>query len=179
MNRVFHVTLEKEEYLEFLNYQLVHSGKMKGSRWFLLTSVPAVLVTGMLLVNTILEEGKLVFFTSMLILAVFWIMYGAGTVWKNYIRRKVERVYWPKLNIKEFREVRYEFEKDGIDYREAGKKIHVPYEEIQVMVPLQKEFAFYHTKGVILLPYRYFEGEADMKEFLKEYEQSRGRTAGK
>ena len=100
MNRTFCVTLNREEYLEYLSYQLMQSGHMRGSRWFLLTSVPAVLITGMLL----LPYKKMLFFTCVLALAALWILYGAGAVWKSYVRRKAERYYWPKLNIREFQE---------------------------------------------------------------------------
>ncbi len=169
MDRTLRVKLEKEEYLEYLSHQLMHSKKMRGSRWFLLTSVPAVLVTGMLL----LKSGSILFYTSVIALTAFWILYGAGTVWKNYVRRKTERYYWPKLNIQEFKEIRYHFAPQGIEYREDSGKIEVPYSEIQTLVPVEKIFVLYHKKGVILLPYRIFKDEEDMKGFLKGYEQNR------
>lgn len=172
MDRTFRITLEKEEYLEYLNHQLIHSGKMRGSRWFLLTSVPAVLITGMLLLRNVLESGNLLFFTSMLALAAFWVLYGARAVWKRHIRRKVEGYYWPKLNIREFKEVRYHFDSGGVEYQDSGRKVRIAYGEMQALLPLEKEFVLYHTKGAILLPYRIFENEGDIKDFLKEYEKS-------
>lgn len=170
MERIFRVTLKKEEYLEYLTYCLLHSKGMRGSRWFLLTSVPAVLITGMLL----LQYKNVMFITCMLALSVLWVLYGAGGVWKNYIRRKAERYYWPKLNIREFQEISYRFGPDSVEFKEEGGKVRISYPDFEALVPLKGEFVLYHKKGVILLPYRVFEDEADMKEFLKEYEQRRG-----
>ncbi|MCI8375383.1 MAG: YcxB family protein [Lachnospiraceae bacterium] len=170
MNRTFCVTLNREEYLEYLSYQLMQSGHMRGSRWFLLTSVPAVLITGMLL----LPYKKMLFFTCVLALAALWILYGAGAVWKSYVRRKAERYYWPKLNIREFQEVRYRFSEEEVEVKEAGKRSSISYSDFQVPVPLKESFILYHGKGAFLLPYRLFEDEADMKEFLREYEKRRG-----
>ena len=175
MNRTFHVTLKKEEYLQFLSYQLAHSGHMRGARWFLLTSVPAVLITGMLL----LQYKNMLFFTCVLALAALWVLYGAGAVWQNYMRRKAERWYWPKLKIQEFQEVRYRFGPEEVEVKEEGKEFRIPYSDFRTLVPLKKEFVFYYGKGAILLPYHLFRNETDMKEFLREYEQKSGEAVAK
>ena len=87
MEKTFCFTLREEEYQEYLVYEIIRSGKMRGSRWFLLTSVPALLVTGVL----VLKIQHMFFITSVLALAVLWILYGAKAVWGNYLNRKVRR----------------------------------------------------------------------------------------
>ena len=162
MEKTFCFTLQKEEYLEYLVYEISRSGKMRGSRWFLLTSVPALLVTGIL----VLRIRHMFFVTSVLALAVLWVLYGARTVWGNYMQRKAERYYWPKLNIREFAEIRCRFGGAEITVEEPGGKRKILYSDIQALAPLKHIFAFYYPGGTLLLPYREFEKEEDMKAFL-------------
>lgn len=162
MEKTFCFTLEKEEYMEYLAYELNRSGKMRGSRWFLLTSVPALLVTGMLA----LKVRNMLFFTSMLALAALWILYGARVVWNNYLNRKIRRYYWPKLNIREFAQVCCRFTEEGMEVKDPSGKRKVAYSEMGAMIPLKHVFALYYPGGTFLLPYREFEKEEDMKAFL-------------
>lgn len=169
MDRTFRFTLEKEEYVEYLCWQLSASTSTRGYRWFLITSVPAVLLTGTL----VLRLNNWLFLTSMIALAVMWVLYGAKAVWKRYIYRKVTVKMLPKMQFQTIREVVYHFTDAGIEYQEEKKKRLLPWTKISGMLPLASEFAFAYDKGVILLPYRLFEGEEDMKNFLRDYEKLR------
>lgn len=162
MEKTFCFTLQKEEYLEYLVYEISRSGKMRGSRWFLLTSVPALLVTGVL----VLKIRHMLFITSVLALAVLWVLYGAKAVWGNYLRRKAERYYWPKLNIREFAQIRCHFGENKITVEEPGGKRNISYSGIRLLAPLKHIFAFYYPEGTLLLPYRVFEQEEEIKAFL-------------
>ncbi len=162
MEKTFCFTLREEEYQEYLVYEIIRSGKMRGSRWFLLTSVPALLVTGVL----VLKIQHMFFITSVLALAVLWILYGAKAVWGNYLNRKVRRYYWPKLKVREFAEIRCHFQEKTVLVEEPSGKREVPYSQIRTMIPLKNMFAFYYPGGTLLLPYREFEKEEDMKAFL-------------
>lgn len=162
MEKTFCYTLQKEEYMEYLAYELSRSGRMRGSRWFLLTSVPALLVTGML----VLKIRHMLFITSMIALAALWILYGARAVWSNYLNRKIQRYYWPKLNIREFAQIRCRFTEKGMVIEDPNSKREVSYSEMGAMIPLKHLFAFYYPGGTLLLPYREFEKEEDMKAFL-------------
>lgn len=166
MDRTFCFTLEREEYVEYLCWQLSASKSTRGSRWFLITSVPAVLLTGVL----VLRLNNWMFFTAMLALAVMWVLYGAKAVWKRYIYHRVTARILPKMQFQTIHEVKYHFTDAGIEYREEKKKRLLPWTGISAMLPLASEFAFAYDRGVILLPYRLFEGEEDMKDFLREYE---------
>ncbi len=165
MNREYRVALQKDEYIEFLSYQISSSKTMRGYRWFLLTSIPAVLLTGTILLK--IKSG--LFITSMVAVAALWILYGAKAVWKRFIRRKIEHKILPKMDIREFREVVYHFTNEGIEYSEKKKKIKISYDKIMAMIPLENQFVFHHQGGAILLPYRMFENEKEMETFLKEY----------
>lgn len=169
MDRIFRFTLQKEEYIEYLSWQIGHSRTMRGSRWFIMTSVPAVLLTGVLL----LKIRYWMFVSSMIALAVLWVLYGARAVWKGYIRRKIARQILPKMNIQEFREMSYHFGREGIEYRENNKRKLVPWTDVVLMAPMESQFAFCYTGGTVLIPYRVFEGEEDMKQFVKDYEMCR------
>ena len=83
MDRKYRVTLQKEEYIEYLSYQISSSKTMRGYRWFILTSVPAILITGSILLK--IKSG--LFVTSLIAVALLWILYGAKAVWKRFIRR--------------------------------------------------------------------------------------------
>lgn len=167
MDRTFCFTLEKEEYIEYLCWQFSASKSTRGSRWFLITSVPAVLLTGTLL----LRLKNWMFFTAMLALAVMWVLYGAKAVWKRYVYHKVTAKVLPKMQLQAFREVTYHYTDAGIEYQDGKKKQLLPWAKIPGMLPLASEFAFAYDKGVILLPYRLFEGDEDMKSFLLDYER--------
>jgi len=169
MDRTLCFTLQKEEYIEYLSWQISHSKTMRGTRWFIMTGVPAVLVTGVL----ILKIRYWLFVSSILALAVLWVLYGARAVWKSYIRRKITSQILPKMNVTEFKEVSYHFKENGIEYRENNKKQMIPWEKIAVMLPLESQFAFCYAEGTVLVPYRVFEGEEDMKQFVKDYELCR------
>ncbi len=168
MDRTFQFTLEKKEYVEYLSYQIGSSKTMRGYRWFLLTGVPAVLLTGIFLLH--IRMWTMV--ACILALAVLWVLYGAKAVWKRYIRRRIERQILPKMNIKEFREMSYHFGGTDIEYQENGKTTRLPYREL-MMLPLENELAFCHKEGTVLIPYRLFEGDDDLRGFLKEYELAR------
>lgn len=166
MDRTFCFTLEKEEYIEYLSWQISHSKTMRGSRWFIMTSVPALLLTGVLF----LRVRNWLFVSSIIALAVLWVLYGAKAVWKGYIRRKIAKQILPRMNIQEFREMSYHFGENGIEYRENGKKNLIPWKDIVLMAPMENQFAFCYAKGAVLIPYRVFEGEEDMKQFVKDCE---------
>lgn len=172
MNRTFHVTLQEEEYVEYLSCQISRSKTMRGYRWFLMTSVPALLLTGVL----VLRIKNCLFVSSIVALAVLWVLYGASTVWKRYIRRRIRKQILPKMNVKEFKEITYYFGRQGIEYFDRNKKVKIAYSDIVTMLPLASQFALYYCGGTILLPYRVFSGEEDMKQFVKEYEQIRNKS---
>lgn len=166
MDRRLCFTLQEEEYVEYLSWQISNSKTMRGYRWFIMTSVPAVLVTGVLL----LRIRQWLPVTAAFALAVLWVLYGASAVWKRFIRRKIRRRFLPKMNIQEFREMNYHFGDDGIEYSEKNKKTRIAWKDIGAMLPLEHEFAFCYRGGTILIPYRVFAGEEDMKQFILEYE---------
>lgn len=166
MDRTFSFTLKKQEYIEYLSWQISHSKTMRGSRWFIMTSVPAVLLTGVLL----LKVRDWLFISSIFALAVLWILYGARALWKRYIRRKIERRILPGMNIKEFREMSYHFGADGIEYLENGKRKRIFWKDVAFMSLMENQFAFFYKGGAVLIPYRIFEGEEDIKQFVREYE---------
>lgn len=172
MNRTFHVTLQEEEYVEYLSCQISRSKTMRGYRWFLMTSVPALLLTGVL----VLRIKNWLFVSSIVALAALWVLYGASTVWKRYIRRRIRKQILPKMNVKEFKEIKYYFGNQGIEYFDRNKKVKIAYSDIITMLPLASQFALYHSGGTILLPYRVFSDEEDMKQFVKEYEQIRNKS---
>lgn len=172
MDKTFCFALEKEEYVEYLSWQLNTSKSMRGYRWFLITSVPAVLVTGTL----VLRLNNWMFLASMLALAVMWVLYGAKAVWKRYLHHKITVKFLPKMQFQSFREVSYRFTDTGIEYQEDRKKKTLPWKKVSGMLPLGSQFAFFYDKGAILLPYRLFEGEEDMKNFLRDYELLRKRA---
>ncbi|WWR16719.1 hypothetical protein V1224_04605 [Lachnospiraceae bacterium JLR.KK008] len=169
MDRTFHVTLQEEEYVEYLSCQISYSKMMRGYRWFLLTSVPALLVTGVL----ILKIKSWLFVSSIIALAVVWVLYGASAVWRRYIRGKIRKKFLPRMNVKEFKEVTYHFGEREIEYSDKNKKTKIAYSDIVTMLPLKSQFAFCYPGGTILLPYRVFKEEEDMKQFIKEYEEFR------
>ncbi len=169
MDKTLCFTLQKEEYIEYLSWQISHSKTMRGTRWFIMTSVPAVLITGVLL----LKIRYWMFVSSIIALAVLWALYGAKALWKGYIRRKITHQILPKMHVTEFQEISYHFTEKGIEYQENHQKDLVSWKEIAAMVPMQSQFAFCYANGTILIPYRVFEGEEEMKQFIMDYELCR------
>ena len=165
MDRKYRVTLQKEEYIEYLSYQISSSKTMRGYRWFILTSVPAILITGSILLK--IKSG--LFVTSLIAVALLWILYGAKAVWKRFIRRKIQNKILPKMDIREFKEVVYHFTDQGVEYSENKKRIAIHYQKILALIPLENQFVLHYSGGAILLPYRVFEGEEEMTQFIKEY----------
>ena len=90
MDRTIRVTLTKEEYVEYMVWQISNSKRMRGTRWFMLTSVPAILITGVL----VLKIRNWLFISSIFALAVIWIMYGAKALWKHYITGKSRKKHF-------------------------------------------------------------------------------------
>jgi hypothetical protein len=103
-------------------------------------------------------------------LGVVWVLYGAKALWKSYIRRKIKKQFLPKLNLKGFSGLSCHFSDRGIEYREDKKKNNISYSDIMAMLPLDREFVFCYKGGAFLLPYRVFEGDDDIKQFVKDYE---------
>lgn len=169
MNKTYSVTATREEYIEFLCYQFGSSKTMRGYRWFIRTSVPAVLITGAILLH--IRSG--LFLTSLIAVAGLWILYGAKAVWKRFIKRKVRNQILPKMDVKDFREVVYHFTENGIEYTENRKKVTIFYQNILAMVPLESQFVIHHAQGAVLMPYRIFADEAEMKQFVKDLEIAR------
>lgn len=172
MNRTYSVTTTKEEYIEFLCYQFGSSKKMRGYRWFITTSIPAVLITGVIF----LKIHSWMFITSLIALAAVWIMYGGKAVWKRHMKRKVTNKILPKMDIQDFKEVVYRFTEEGIEYTDKKKKMKIAYGDIITMVPLESQFVIHYQGGAILLPYHVFADEDEMKEFVKEYHICKGKS---
>lgn len=165
MDRTFCFTLQEQEYVEYLSWQISHSKIMRGCRWFIMTSVPAVLITGAL----ILKVRQWMFMCAIFALVALWILYGAAAVWKRFIRRKITGQVLPRMNIKEFREMRYHFGEKGISYSGKGRETKLAWTDILLLLPLENEFAFCYAGGAILIPYRVFADEEDKKQFLQDY----------
>ena len=168
MDRTIRVTLTKEEYVEYMVWQISNSKRMRGTRWFMLTSVPAILITGVL----VLKIRNRLFISSIFALAVIWIMYGAKALWKHYITGKIEKKAFPQMNIRKFREISYHFESNGITYQDGKKPMFVDYRNL-VLMPLENQFAFCSKNGTILIPYRTLGGDEELRGFVEEYELSR------
>jgi len=85
------------------------------------------------------------------------------------VERKVETKLIPKLAIQEYNEVTYYFNEREI-ICEGKKKESIPYEKISSLIPLSKMFVIYYDSGTILLPYRVFASQKQMKHFLLSLE---------
>ena len=165
MDNTFCFTLSQKEYISFLSDQIICSKQMQGLQLFLYTSVPAILITLVFLFD--IKRWSVV--CTILALCILWVLYGEKSVFRSYVERKVETKLIPKLAIQEYNEVTYYFNEREI-ICEGKKKESIPYEKISSLIPLSKMFVIYYDSGTILLPYRVFASQKQMKHFLLSLE---------
>lgn len=169
MDKQFKFTLEKQEYLNLLRYQSLHSKQGRGMKLWLTTCIPALLICTVIFLKL---YTQILWVCLAIVLAVIWVMYGSLKIWKKYIYRRINDDTLKQLNITGFQEVTVTFHESKIMYKD--NKIHeIPYKDVYTMIPADDMFIFqYKNQGTLLLPYRLFKSPEDVSSFFKEFEKT-------
>ncbi|MEF9961998.1 MAG: YcxB family protein [Erysipelotrichaceae bacterium] len=173
MNQQFTFTLKNEEYLSFLKYQLRNSREFQGKKLLLRTSLPALILCTMIFTNL---YTKLVWNLFAIAVAMLWIFSFAPTLWVSYFNHRINDDTLKKMNITGFKEVKIHFEEKQLVYHDQNNHT-ILYKDILAFSPLEDLFVFqYGKQQTILLPFRVFDNQEQIKAFIKEFEIAWGET---
>lgn len=169
MNWKFTFTITKQEYLQYLRYQINSMKSYRGYKFWIRTSIPALLVCSTLFFHLYL---KIWWDIIGIILLLWWIFIGTGIIWRVFLGHRIQEKIIEDMNIKGFKEISVQFLNDRIQYQDST--LHaIKYQEIHNCIPLKMMFLFlYQDNKVLLLPYRVFTNEEHMKAFLCYFDKA-------
>lgn len=168
MDREITFTLTKHEYLQYLRQRVYWLKQYRGYKFWIRTSIPSLLVCSTLYFRW---YQQLWISSLAIIVALVWIILGAGVVWKIFVHHRISEQVLENMNIKGFQQVTIRFLSDKI-ICEDNKAATILYTQIQTCKPLKEMFVLqYQNDKVMLLPYRIFHDDIQIKQFLCEFDK--------
>lgn len=168
MDQKFTFTITKDEYLQYLRHQACGMKNYRGYKFWIRTSIPALLICTTLFFRL---YQYIWWDVLMSLLILLWIIVGAGLIWSVFLKHRIQEKTLEALHIKGFQEVTMHFLSDRVQY--SDQELHeIAYRDIQSCLLMKKMFVFlYQDNKALLLPYRVFKNEAEMKSFLYDFDK--------
>lgn len=168
MDQTFTFTITKAEYLQYLRHQVSGMKNYRGYKFWIRTSIPALFIC-----STLFFRLYYSFWWNLLsiVLILLWVVVGTGILWEIFLKHRIHEKTLDTMNIKGFQKVTLHFQTDRVQYED--QEIHdIFYQDIQNCILMKKMFVFlYEGDKAILLPYRVFTDEEQMKTFLYQFDK--------
>lgn len=168
-NRVFQFAINKEEYLEFLRFRYGLSKESKNRKLWITTSIPTLIIVSDIFFK-LYNRWQYILLSVLLI--TLWIFVAVPRIWKWILGKQFNESIFERVNIKAFENITAEFRDKNIVIKDRGNNIEINYKDVSKIIPINNMFVIlYKGNGVILLPYRAFKEDKDIKEFLMDIEK--------
>ncbi len=169
MNGVFKFAISKEEYLEFLRFRYGLSNESKNRKLWITTSIPTLIIVSNIFFKL---YNKWQYILLSVLLITLWIFFAVPRICKWILEKQFNESIFERINIKAFESITAEFRDKNIVIKDRGKNIEIDYNSVLKIIPINNMFVIlYKGNGVILLPYRAFKEDKDIKEFLMDIEK--------
>lgn len=171
MDYRFRFTLEKQEYRNFLKNQSMLLKKNRWKRAWLIMGVPTLLLCSVLYFGW---YRSVLWVIAALMLAGVWALEIGPALWRRHMDRRFEKAVQETGEDWHFAETELDFNEDSVTVRSPGSSRVLPYQELSAFVPMGELFVFSAgADKTLLLPFRVFMDESEMKAFIADFSKAR------